>query len=114
MGFWSSESPAHASPPKPKISSDGTPIAPDRSERAKCWEARDLYFKCLDAHDIVDSIKEESKATKECGVENKGFEANCASSWVSAGYSPFISRGGGIYLSFCMVDTIQRELAWRQ
>jgi hypothetical protein len=81
---WFSSSPSSPSPPAPKISTDGTPIAPGRSERAKCWEARDIYFKCLDIHDIVDSIKEGEKAGKECAVEGKGFEANCATSWVSA------------------------------
>jgi hypothetical protein len=81
---WFSGSSSSPSPPTPKISSDGTPIAPGRSERTKCWEARDIYFKCLDSHDIVDSIKEGDKAAKECAVEGKGFEANCATSWVSA------------------------------
>lgn len=82
MGWFPGSS--SPSPPAPKISADGTPIAPGRSERAKCWEARDIYFKCLDNHDIVDSIKEGEKAAKECAVEGKGFEANCATSWVSA------------------------------
>jgi hypothetical protein len=82
MGFWSYPSDS-ASPPKPKISADGTPIAPNRTERSKCWEARDIYFQCLDKHDIVDSIKEGEKAAKECPVEEKGFATNCASSWVS-------------------------------
>ncbi|KAI9745883.1 MAG: hypothetical protein M1818_000564 [Claussenomyces sp. TS43310] len=81
MGLFSSTSP---SPPAPKISSDGTPIAPDRSQRSKCWEARDAYFSCLDKHDIVDSLSSvnKSKANKECAQESKGFETNCATSWV--------------------------------
>jgi hypothetical protein len=82
---WFSSSDSTPSPPKPKISADGTPVAPDRSERAKCWEARDIYFQCLEKHDIVDSIKEEQKAVQECSLEGKGFEANCATSWVSLG-----------------------------
>ena len=81
MGLWSSSD--KPSPPTPKISSDGAPIAPDRSQRAKCWEARDSYFKCLDNNGIVDSISEKDKAAKACTVEGRGFEANCASSWVS-------------------------------
>ncbi|RQM08248.1 hypothetical protein DH86_00001448, partial [Scytalidium sp. 3C] len=71
------------SPPAPKLSSDGAPIAPDRSQRAKCWEARDIYFQCLDKNDIVDSLKEKDKAAKACSSEGKAFEANCASSWVT-------------------------------
>ncbi|KAE8448707.1 hypothetical protein EG329_008922 [Mollisiaceae sp. DMI_Dod_QoI] len=80
MGFFST---SPASPPAPKISSDGAPIAPDRSERAKCWEARDAYFACLDKNNIVDSITEKDKAAKACGAEGRGFEGNCASSWVT-------------------------------
>jgi cytochrome c oxidase assembly factor 6 len=80
MGFWSSDKP---SPPAPKISSDGAPIAPDRSQRAKCWEARDAYFQCLDKNGIVDSLSEKDKAAKGCPAEGKAFEANCATSWVS-------------------------------
>ena len=81
MGFfgWSE----NTSPPTPKISSDGAPIAPDRSQRAKCWEGRDAYFRCLDKEGIVDSISEKDKAEKGCADEGTTFEANCASSWVS-------------------------------
>lgn len=77
MGLFSS------APPAPKISTDGAPIAPDRSQRAKCWEARDSFFTCLEANGIIDSIGEKSKADKACGGENKVFERDCASSWVS-------------------------------
>lgn len=80
MGFFSSSSDKL---PAPKISTDGTPIAPDRSARAKCWEARDAYFQCLDKNTIIDSLTNKDAAEKACGVENKGFEKNCASSWVS-------------------------------
>jgi cytochrome c oxidase assembly factor 6 len=79
MGLFSS---SPASPPPPKISSDGAPIAPDRTQRAKCWEARDAYFGCLDRNNIVDSITEKDKAEKACSAEGRGFETNCASSWV--------------------------------
>ena len=44
--------------------------------------ARDIYYGCLDKHDILDSIAEKEKAAKVCAVEGRGFEANCASSWV--------------------------------
>ncbi|RVD82621.1 uncharacterized protein DFL_007041 [Arthrobotrys flagrans] len=56
--------------------------APDRSERAKCWESRDLFFTCLDKHDILDSIKDSDLANKQCGSQLKLFERDCASSWV--------------------------------
>ncbi|KAF4634251.1 hypothetical protein G7Y89_g3856 [Cudoniella acicularis] len=81
MGLFSSSSPATL--PPPKISVDGAPIAPDRSQRARCWEARDAYFHCLDKNNIIDSITEKDKAEKGCASEGRGFEANCASSWVT-------------------------------
>ncbi|KUJ15105.1 uncharacterized protein LY89DRAFT_649772 [Mollisia scopiformis] len=83
MGFFSSSAP---SPPAPRISADGAPIAPGRSERAKCWEARDAYFECLDKNSIVDSITDKDKAAKACSAEGRGFEANCASSWHQVTY----------------------------
>jgi cytochrome c oxidase assembly factor 6 len=89
MGAGSSK---EASLPPPKISSDGAPIAPDRSQRSHCWEARDLYFDCLEKNGIVDSIKEKDKAEKACSTEGRGFEANCASSWVRSCGIPV--RGG--------------------
>jgi hypothetical protein len=92
MGFFSSSSDKL---PAPKISTDGTPIAPDRSARAKCWEARDAYFQCLDKNTIIDSLTNKDAAEKACGTENKGFEKNCASSWVSFLRYYFCFWGGG-------------------
>jgi len=77
MGFFAS-----SAPPAPKISTDGAPIAPDRSQRAKCWEARDAFFQCLEKNDIIDSIGEKTKADKACGAEDNVFARDCASSWV--------------------------------
>lgn len=83
-----------ASLPAPKLSSDGAPIAPDRTQRSRCWEARDIYYACLDKHDILDSIKEKDKAAKLCAVETRNFEANCASSWVRRIFTVSWERGG--------------------
>ena len=87
-----------ASPPPPKISSDGAPIAPDRTQRAKCWEGRDAYFQCLDKNGIVDSLTEKDKAEKACAREGKQFEGSCASSWV-----------GGVYLLGVVVVMMDKE-----
>ncbi|KAI0895226.1 cytochrome oxidase c subunit VIb-domain-containing protein [Annulohypoxylon nitens] len=59
--------------------------APDRTERKKCWDARDEFYKCLDKHDVIDSTKDEGKkiAEKQCAKENKNFEDNCAAAWVN-------------------------------
>ncbi|KAF3939296.1 hypothetical protein ABW19_dt0200319 [Dactylella cylindrospora] len=65
-----------SSPPPPKTT------APDRTERQKCWEARDAFFSCLDKHDILDSIKDSGAAGKKCSGELKVFEKDCAASWV--------------------------------
>lgn len=59
-------------------------VAPTRSERQRCWEARDAYFACLDANNIVDALKEDKAAGKACGVESAGFERDCAREWVSS------------------------------
>ncbi|KAG9235320.1 cytochrome oxidase c subunit VIb-domain-containing protein [Amylocarpus encephaloides] len=80
MGLFSTTSASH---PAPKISSDGAPIAPDRTQRAKCWEGRDAYFQCLDKNGIMDSLTEKDKAEKSCAREGRQFEGNCASSWVT-------------------------------
>jgi len=82
MGLFTSSSPP--SLPPPKLTPDGAPIAPDRTQRAKCWEARDAYFSCLDKNNIIDSLgADKSKADKVCAAEGRGFEGNCASSWVT-------------------------------
>ena len=71
------------SPQQPKPSADGAFIAPDRSSRAKCYEARDAFFECLDKIGILDAIKDEEKASKKCGDVEKVFGRECAASWVS-------------------------------
>lgn len=100
MGLFSSSSTPTL--PPPKIAKDGAPIAPDRSQRAKCWEARDMYFECLNKESIVDSIAHKDKAEKACSSEGRAFESNCASSWVCQNLSKRLlavlrgdpSRGG--------------------
>lgn len=66
----------------PKPSADGAFIAPDRTSRAKCYEARDAFFQCLDKNGILDAIKDEEKARIECGNVEKAFGRDCAGSWV--------------------------------
>ncbi|KAL8729161.1 MAG: hypothetical protein Q9166_004900 [cf. Caloplaca sp. 2 TL-2023] len=76
--FSSSNTP---SPQSPKPSADGAFIAPDRNSRAKCYEARDAFFQCLDKYGILDAIKEEDMAKKACGDAEKIFGRECAGSW---------------------------------
>ncbi|KAL2014082.1 hypothetical protein VTN00DRAFT_1607 [Thermoascus crustaceus] len=78
MGWfpWSSSGPT-----APKAS-DGGRIAPDRSSRQQCYDARDLFFSCLDRHDILDAIKHDKEARRSCGREIAEFESFCSRTWV--------------------------------
>ncbi|QPG73869.1 hypothetical protein FOA43_001184 [Brettanomyces nanus] len=57
---------------------------PNRSKREKCWESRDIYFKCLDRIEVIDPLNQQKKSLikKECGNEDKQFEKDCVASWV--------------------------------
>ncbi|KAI1504088.1 cytochrome oxidase c subunit VIb-domain-containing protein [Biscogniauxia marginata] len=59
--------------------------APDRTERKQCWDARDNFYRCLDRHDVIDSLNGEGKkkADKHCAQENHAFEHDCAAAWVT-------------------------------
>ncbi|KAF2267687.1 hypothetical protein CC78DRAFT_541616 [Lojkania enalia] len=68
-----------------KKTSGGAFESPSRTNRAKCYEARDAFFECLDRNDILDSINtKDGRATARnaCGQEDVIFEKNCAHSWV--------------------------------
>ncbi|KAL2278995.1 hypothetical protein FJTKL_13985 [Diaporthe vaccinii] len=58
-------------------------VAPTRTERKRCWESRDAYFACLDRNNILDAIKDDKAAAKQCGGQSTAFERDCASEWVS-------------------------------
>lgn len=51
-------------------------------ERKRCWDARDKFFECLDAHQILDPAKDDSKARKACPPEIKEFEQACVDVWI--------------------------------
>lgn len=57
-------------------------VAPSRTERQRCWESRDVYFACLDRHDILDAGKDAKAATRACPGEGTRFERDCAAEWV--------------------------------
>ncbi|KAK4497280.1 hypothetical protein PRZ48_011730 [Zasmidium cellare] len=80
MGWFSSDK---TESPQMEPSKDGGYIAPDRTARAQCWDGRDNFFKCLDKHGIIDSVKEDEKAKKLCAPELKEFEKVCQGSWVT-------------------------------
>jgi hypothetical protein len=65
------------------FTSSKKPDAASRQDRAKCWEARDAYFACLDVQHIIVPGKEEGK----CSAENHVYEQNCARSWVNCLYT---------------------------
>ncbi|CAF9917521.1 MAG: hypothetical protein GOMPHAMPRED_001291 [Gomphillus americanus] len=66
-----------------KPSADGSFEAPTRHDRIRCWEARDAFFACLDAHGIIDSIKDSESASKACGKFDVQLQKDCAGSWVT-------------------------------
>lgn len=49
-----------------------------RENRKKCWEKRDVFFKCLDDNDIL----KPSEGKKVCNKEYSEYEQNCVNSWV--------------------------------
>jgi cytochrome c oxidase assembly factor 6 len=80
MGWFSSEDSGGV-----KKTAGGAFEKPSRTNRAKCYEARDAFFECLDRNSILDSInsnKGREATAKVCGETDKVFEKNCAHSWV--------------------------------
>ncbi|KAI0318614.1 cytochrome oxidase c subunit VIb-domain-containing protein [Amylostereum chailletii] len=55
-----------------------SPTAVSRQDRAKCWEARDAYFACLDGARVVVAGSEGGK----CAPTHSAYEHNCAKSWI--------------------------------
>ncbi|RCK66022.1 Cytochrome c oxidase assembly factor 6 [Candida viswanathii] len=63
---------------------DKVTYAPDKGERARCWDKRDRFFSCLEKHYIDNSLdpKELKRVDRDCGTQKKEFEHDCATSWV--------------------------------
>lgn len=86
---WFSSSPAEKGKEEKAVedhptSLGGTYTPMKRAERQKCWEARDGYFGCLDRNNILDAVKDADAAASKCAPENKVYEQDCATSWVSS------------------------------
>jgi cytochrome c oxidase assembly factor 6 len=79
---WLTGSPKPEVKPVREKSKDGGYVAPDRSARDLCYESRDLFYACLDKHDILDANKDDELARQKCPTENAEFERDCAKSWV--------------------------------
>ncbi|CAI2301849.1 unnamed protein product [Caenorhabditis sp. 36 PRJEB53466] len=52
-----------------------------KSERRKCYEARDKYVDCVEK--FLEQGKSEKDATKGCRAERTNFDGNCPTSWVN-------------------------------
>ncbi|KAH7911519.1 cytochrome oxidase c subunit VIb-domain-containing protein [Hygrophoropsis aurantiaca] len=65
MGWFSSSKPEQAS-------------AASRTDRQKCWEARDSYFACLDRAGVLKAGEEKGA----CDGQKKAYDENCARSWI--------------------------------
>lgn len=57
----------------------------NRSSRKHCWDARDEFFQCLDKINVVNALDPavEGKVNKSCSTQEKKFNENCATSWIS-------------------------------
>ncbi|KAI9750029.1 MAG: hypothetical protein M4579_006635 [Chaenotheca gracillima] len=80
MGLSSMLSSTSSQSPSEDSNPEGA--APGRSQRARCWAARDAFFACLDANGIVDSLKHKDQADAKCHSEDVVLQKDCASSWV--------------------------------
>jgi cytochrome c oxidase assembly factor 6 len=79
-----------------KKTSGGAFEKPSRTNRAKCYEARDAFFECLDRNNILDSINSKAgrAATQTaCAPSDQAFEKNCAHSWVRHLPNQFLHSG---------------------
>ena len=79
---WLSSGSSPPAPPTPQRAADGAFEAPNRTNRAQCWAARDAFFECLDKHGIIDSLKDSEATTKACANLDLQLQKDCASSWV--------------------------------
>jgi len=50
---------------------------PNKEERKKCWNSRDVYWKCLDEKNIRDPVKD-----GPCSKFRKEYENFCSPQWV--------------------------------
>lgn len=62
--------------------SDGGYQAPLRNTREACYESRDIFFDCLDEHDILDANKHDAESRQRCPKEVEAYERDCAKSWI--------------------------------
>jgi hypothetical protein len=106
-----------------KKTSGGAFESPSRTNRAKCYEARDAFFECLDRNKILDSVNSKAGVTAsraECGPEDQVFEKNCAHSWVcntclsSSREDLVIGSRSGRDANACVLGGILQETASRQ
>ncbi|ODV70919.1 Coa6p CYBJADRAFT_169871 [Cyberlindnera jadinii NRRL Y-1542] len=65
-------------------SSDTATVAPNRSKRQVCWDARDEYLNCLEKNNVLNPFEDKysSVIKKECAQQEKEFESKCVKSWV--------------------------------
>ena len=57
------------------------PPPPSRSDRARCYAARDGFFACLDAHAIVDPLAADAETRQHCAAQDAQLGRDCAASW---------------------------------
>lgn len=55
---------------------------PSKSEREKCWTARDKYWECISKYAPEFSTTSGADEPKECKDLRKLFETSCPNQWV--------------------------------
>lgn len=58
-------------------------VAPVKTERQRCYDARDAFYACLDANGILDAEKDATLVQKTCRDVHTRFQQDCPAVWVS-------------------------------
>lgn len=63
---------------------DNKTIENTRSNRRRCWDARDQFFSCLDEIKVMDALdpKKQDEIKSHCSKQLSEFNENCADSWI--------------------------------
>lgn len=82
--LWGSSTPASDEDRRAQAIRSGDAV-PSRAERQRCWDARDVYFGCLDRANVIDALDPAGAATakKACAKEGEQLDRDCAAEWVA-------------------------------
>lgn len=55
---------------------------PNKDEREKCWQARDIYWQCLESNAPQHNSTSGEDVPSACKKLRKAFESGCPKQWV--------------------------------